>query len=215
MFIKTFLILSLLFLMSIVQIQAQTETNSIQNIQNNKDIEVLKQIPTGLFNVTTIGVLSGSSQNRQVAPFSFQSLMLYQFDEHIVAGLGLGIDFLEETYLPLVIDFRYYLRGTRFSPFVYTQMGYSIPTEKSANQDIINDHYSIWPGPYPQPEDVEPLGGFQLNPGFGIRHMFHSDFGLEISFSYRYQRLNYQYGSSTRLEMDYTRLNIRIGILFQ
>lgn len=201
--------------MSIVQIQAQTETNSIQNTQNNKDIEVLKQIPTGLFNVTTIGVLSGSSQNRQVAPFSFQSLMLYQFDEHIVAGLGLGIDFLEETYLPLVIDFRYYLRGTRFSPFVYTQMGYSIPTEKSASQDIINDHYSIWPGPYPQPEDVEPLGGFQLNPGFGIRHMFHSDFGLEISFSYRYQRLNYQYGSSTRLEMDYTRLNIRIGILFQ
>lgn len=215
MFIKTSLILSLLFLMSIVQIQAQTETNSIQNTQNNKDIEVLKQIPTGLFNVTTIGVLSGSSQNRQVAPFSFQSLMLYQFDEHIVAGLGLGIDFLEETYLPLVIDFRYYLRGTRFSPFVYTQMGYSIPTEKSASQDIINDHYSIWPGPYPQPEDVEPLGGFQLNPGFGIRHMFHSDFGLEISFSYRYQRLNYQYGSSTRLEMDYTRLNIRIGILFQ
>lgn len=207
--------MSLLFLMSIVQIQAQTETNSIQNTQNNKDIEVLKQIPTGLFNVTTIGVLSGSSQNRQVAPFSFQSLMLYQFDEHIVAGLGLGIDFLEETYLPLVIDFRYYLRGTRFSPFVFAQTGYSIPTDKSASQDIINDHYSIWPGPYPQSEDVEPLGGFQLNPGFGIRHMFHSDFGLEISFSYRYQRLNYQYGSSTRLEIDYTRLNIRIGILFQ
>lgn len=207
--------MSLLFLMSIVQIQAQTETNSIQNTQNNKDIEVLKQIPTGLFNVTTIGVLSGSSQNRQVAPFSFQSLMLYQFDEHIVAGLGLGIDFLEETYLPLVIDFRYYLRGTRFSPFVFAQTGYSIPTDKSASQDIVNDHYSIWPGPYPQPEDVEPLGGFQLNPGFGIRHMFHSEFGLEISFSYRYQRLNYQYGSSTRLEIDYTRLNIRIGILFQ
>lgn len=215
MSIKTSLILSLLFLMSIVQIQAQTETNSIQNTQNNKDIEVFKQIPTGLFNVTTIGVLSGSSQNRQVAPFSFQSLMLYQFDEHIVAGLGLGIDFLEETYLPLVIDFRYYLRGTRFSPFVFAQTGYSIPTDKSASQDIINDHYSIWPGPYPQPEDVEPLGGFQLNPGFGIRHMFHSDFGLEISFSYRYQRLNYQYGSSIRLEIDYTRLNIRIGILFQ
>lgn len=201
--------------MSVLHLQAQSKSDSIKNTQNNKDIEVVKQIPDGLFNVTTIGVLSGSSQNQQSAPFSFQSLMLYQFDEHIAAGLGLGVDFLEETYLPLVVDFRYYLRGTRFSPFVFAQTGYSIPTDKSASQEIVNDHYDIWPGPYPQPEDVEPKGGFQINPGFGIRHMFHKDFGLEISFSYRYQRLNYQYSSSTRLEMDYTRLNIRIGILFQ
>ncbi len=215
MSIKTSLILSLLFLTSFLNLQAQTQTESLKITQNNKDTEALKQIPDGLFNATTIGVLSGSSQNRQVAPFSFQSLMLYQFDEHIAAGLGLGVDFLEETYLPLVVDFRYYLRGTRFSPFVFTQAGYSIPTDKSASQDIINDHYNIWPGFYPQPEDVKPQGGFQMNPGFGIRHMFHKEFGLEISFSYRYQRLNYQYSSSTRLEMDYTRLNIRIGILFQ
>lgn len=215
MSIKTPLILSLLFLMSLLQLQAQTETDVSKNTQNDTDIKVQKTIPKGLFNATSIGVLSGSSQNRQVAPFSFQSLMLYQFDEHIAAGLGLGVDFLEETYLPLVVDFRYYLRGTRFSPFVFTQAGYSIPTDKEASWDIINDYYSIWPGPYPQPEDVEPRGGFQLNPGFGIRHMFHSEFGLEISFSYRYQRLNYQYSSSTRLEMDYTRLNIRIGIIFQ
>lgn len=214
MSIKTPFLLSLLLVFSFSFLQAQTQTDSIIITQNNTDIQVVKQVPDGLFNVTTIGVLSGSSQNRQVAPFSFQSLMLYQFDEHIAAGLGLGVDFLEETYLPLVVDFRYYLRGTRFSPFVFAQTGYSIPTDKSASQDIINDHYNIWQG-YPQSEDVEPRGGFQMNPGFGIRHMFHREFGLEISFSYRYQRLNYQYNSSTRLEMDYTRLNIRIGILFQ
>lgn len=215
MSIKMPFLLSLLLVLNSLFLQAQTEVDLLKNTQNNTDTEVFKQIPTGLFNVTTIGVLSGSSQNRQIAPFSFQSLMLYQFDEHIAAGLGLGIDFLEETYLPLVVDFRYYMRGTRFSPFVFAQTGYSIPTDKTASQDIIYDHYSIWPDPYPQPEDVEAQGGFQLNPGFGIRHMFHREFGLEISFSYRYQRLNYQYSSSTRLEMDYTRLNIRIGILFQ
>jgi hypothetical protein len=213
--IKHSFILTLMFLMSFSLLKAQTETILKDNAQNETALKVEHQVPVGMFNVTSIGVLSGSSQNRQSAPFSFQSLMLYQFDENIAAGAGLGIDFLEETYLPLVADFRYYLRGTRFSPFIFAQAGYSIPTDESANQQIINNHYDIWPGPYPQAEDVEPLGGLLMNPGFGIRHMFHSDFGLEISFSYRYQRLNYQYDNNTRLEINYTRLNIRVGILFQ
>lgn len=214
MLIKQSLILSLMLLMSFSMLSAQTATDLSMN-KSEEAVEVLSMVPSGLFNVTSIGVLSGSSQNRQVAPFSFQSLMFYQFDEHIAAGAGLGIDFLEETYIPIVADLRYYLRGTRFSPFIFAQAGYSLPTDKSAGQQIIYDHYSIWPYPYPQPEDVEPQGGFLMNPGFGIRHMFHNDFGMEISFSYRYQRLNYQYNTSTRLEIDYSRLNIRIGILFQ
>ncbi len=197
--------ISLLFILSSSLLKAQ-------------DIPVDKntlEVPKGLFNATSIGVLSGSSQNQQAAPFSFLSLMLYQIDENIAVGAGLGIDFIEESYVPIVADFRYYLRGTRFSPFLFTQAGYSIPTQKSASQEIINAHYDIWPYPYPQAEEVEPLGGFQINPGFGIRHMFHSTFGLEISFAYHFQRLTYQYNSNTRLETDYNRLNIRIGIVFQ
>ncbi|MBN1649947.1 MAG: hypothetical protein JW857_01390 [Bacteroidales bacterium] len=200
-----YVLICLVFLMSI----------SILRAQNSAEINNETQIPRGLFNATSIGVLSGSSQNQQAAPFSFLSLMLYQFDDNFAAGAGLGIDFLEESYIPIVADLRYYLRGTRFSPFLFTQAGYSIPTQKSASQEIINTHYSIWPYPYPQAEDVEPRGGFQINPGFGVRHMFHSTFGLEISFAYHFQRLSYQYNSNTRLETDYNRLNIRIGILFQ
>ncbi len=217
--IKHSLILFLLLLINFSLVQAQTADESLPNVksasQDDSDQQAKSQIPTGIFNVTSIGVLSGSSQNRQAAPFSFLSLMLYQFDENIAAGAGMGLDYLEETYIPIVADFRYYLRETSFSPFLFAQAGYSFPTDNSASQYIINDHYSIWPGPYPQPEDVKPSGGFQINPGFGLRHMFHNEFGLEISFAYHYQRLNYQYNTNTRLEMNYSRLNIRIGILFQ
>jgi len=211
--IKHLLILPVFLLMSFSFLQAQTEIKT--NTKKDKDLKLESPIPVGIFNATSIGVLSGSSQNQQSAPFSFLSLMLYQFDENIAAGAGLGIDFLEETYIPLVADFRYYLRGTRFSPFVFAQAGYSFPTQKSANQDIIYAHYDIWPYPYPQAEAVKPKGGFQINPGFGIRHMFHNEFGLEISFAYHYQRLSYQYSSNTRIETDYNRLNLRIGIIFQ
>jgi hypothetical protein len=168
-----------------------------------------------LYNVSTIGILSGSSSNRQPAPFSFQTLMLFPFDEQLAFGFGLGVDFLEETYMPAVFDFRYYSRKGRFSPFVFAQAGYSFPTEKAANQNVINDNYQLWPNYYPQVEEVKPKGGVLINPGFGVRHMFHPDFGMEISFSYRYQMLNYEYKASSRIEANYNRLNIRIGILFQ
>ena len=217
--IKRSLILSFLLLTSFSLLQAQTEANLTLNTASgntlNSDEKAIDYRLSGMYNVTTIGVLSGSSQNRHSAPLSFLSLMMYPLNDHTAFGAGMGVEFLEETYLPLVADFRYYIRGSRFSPFVFVQSGYNLPTDKEANQYIIDDHYSIWPGPYPQPQDVKPLGGFIINPGFGIRHMFHPDFGLEISFSYRYQKLGYESQSDSRLEVDYNRLNIRIGILFQ
>ena len=211
--IKQAFILSFLFLMSFSFLEAQTDDNSSGETLKDRNQDV--QIQKGLYNSTSIGVLSGSSQNQQKAPFSFQSLMLYQFDKHLAAGVGLGIDFLEETYIPFVADCRYYLRGTRFSPFVYAQAGYSVTTENSADQQIIYNHYDIWPGTYPQPEEIKPQGGILLNSGFRVRHMFHNEFGLEISFAYRFQRLGYKYESNTRIIQDYNRLNIRIGILFR
>lgn len=211
--IKQVFILFILFLMSFSFLEAQTDENSSGATSKDRNQDV--QIQKGLYNLTSIGVLSGSSQNQQKAPFSFQSLMLYQFDTHLAAGAGLGIDFLEETYIPIVADCRYYLRGTRFSPFVYAQAGYAIATQKDADQNVISTHYSIWPWPYPEPDEVKPQGGVLLNSGFGVRHMFHNEFGVEISFAYRFQRLGYKFESNTRIEQDYNRLNIRIGILFR
>jgi len=213
------LILLFVFFMSGISSFAQSETEVTPQTATPRPIQldenIDKPLLSGLYNITTIGVLGGSYQNRQAAPFSFQSLMMLPLNDHFAFGAGLGIEFLEETYMPLVMDLRYYLRGTRFSPFVFVQSGYSISTTKKASQDIIYTHYDIWPGPYPEYTDVNPLGGFLVNPGFGIRHMFHDDFGMELSFSLRRQQLNYKSGERTRIEKDYYRLNFRIGILFK
>ncbi len=190
-----------------IKMQSTAEDNPAESLDNFTFSK--------LYNVSTIGLLSGSSSNRQSAPFSFQTLMLFPLDQQLAFGFGLGVDFLEETYLPAVLDFRYYRRKGRFSPFVFVQAGYSFPTEKAANQNIIDENYQLWTIYYPQAEEVKPKGGVLINPGFGVRYMFHPDFGMEISFSYRYQMLNYEYQPSSRIEANYNRLNIRIGILFQ
>jgi len=169
--IKKTLLLTLVFFSSFSLLIAQTVT--IDGIKDETGKAIRQDYSfIGLYNTTTIGILSGSSQNRQAAPFSFQSLMMYSFNKHIALGAGLGVEFLEETYIPVVADIRYYLRGSRFSPFVFLQSGYSISSDKSANQYVINDHYDIWPGPYPQPEDVTPLGGFIFNPKSYFFHKF-------------------------------------------
>lgn len=206
--------------MSLLQVEAQSEVNlsnktAVTADQNSTEFPANYRL-SGMYNITTLGILSGSSQNSQKAPFSFLSLMMYQLDDHIAFGAGMGVEFLEETYLPIVADLRYYMRRSSFSPFVFFETGYSLPTQSSASQNMVYPMYSsYYPYPYPQPSEMKPQGGFLMNPGFGVRHMFRSDFGFEISFGYRYQQLNYQSSSNSHLEAYYNRLNIRIGILFQ
>lgn len=58
------------------------------------------------YNTTDVGLLLGSSKNNLKAPFSFMSVTGYHITEKLAIGLGIGCDFLEETYIPLVVDLR-------------------------------------------------------------------------------------------------------------
>lgn len=170
----------------------------------------------GLYNNTNVGLLVGSSKNRLKAPFSIMSVTDYHINEKFAVGIGIGADYLEETYIPLVIDIRYYFRTSSFSPYVFLQGGYSIAIEKevkASDNPIIWDMYSTWIMGYPP--TAKPRGGFLFNPGFGIRKMFGNSFGITFSVSYRFQRLNYEASEDNRLEVDYNRMNIRMGIIFK
>ncbi len=177
-----------------------------------KDRIILK----GLFNNTDIGILVGSSKNNLKSPFSFMSVTGYHITKQFAAGIGLGVDFLDETYMPLVVDLRYYFRKSDFSPFIFLQSGYSISTGgdvDAASNPIFWNLFPIWIRGYPP--SVKPKGGFLINPGFGIRKMFSKNFGLTFSVSYRYQRLNYEAEDDIRLELEYNRMNFRVGIIFK
>lgn len=168
----------------------------------------------GYFNITDMGVLIGSPENSRPAPFSFMSVNGWHFTEQIYAGLGIGLEFPSGSYMPLVIDSRYYIRDTGFSPFLSFYGGYALPLDDQGQNSNI-----IWDGPvYPGHEDYEPYvakGGWLLNPGFGIRHMFGENFGVIFAIGYRLQRLYYKAGNDRQLLTDYNRLTVKIGMTFR
>ena len=171
-------------------------------------------------NHTQMGVMIGNSENSQMAPFLLHSSLNYIVDEKIQAGLGLGVEFLKETHLPVFVNFEYRLRNAWFSPFFFLKTGYCFPIEDSRTvyYDVIPEFYylssSIWPGYWYNYEELQAKGGFLFNPGFGFTNMFSQHFGMSFSAGYRFTRLHYTGEQDYRLDVDFNRLTLTLGIIF-
>lgn len=175
-----------------------------------------------MFFRTEIGVLAGNSENSQPAPFSFTGSINFQVAQQFSAGIGVGAEFLKESYLPAFVNLEYRLPSNSYfySPYLFLVAGYEIPLEDSRR--IYYDYYpypqwsSIWPGPGPTQnnEPLEPKGGILVNPGIGYTQLFSSGFGISVAFGYRFHRLKYSGENDYELDIDYNRLSIKLGIIF-
>jgi len=193
------------------------EVDSITNVRAHR----LNSFESGNLNSpyflrTEIGFLVGNADNSQAAPFSFSSSFNYTFNKKMSAGLGLGLEFLKETYLPVFLNFEYRLRNIYSTPYFFLKGGYQVPIEDS--HDIYYDVYpmwsSFWPGPDYYNQNMDPKGGVLINPGLGYQRMFSSGFGMTFAFGYQYHRLHYEGENDYGLDIDYNRLTIKIGIIF-
>lgn len=158
----------------------------------------------GFLNSTDMGVLAGKGEETRDAPFSLHTVNGYLFKNRIFCGAGLGIEFLDVTYVPLFTDFRYHFFNNIISPFLYLQMGYNLPLE--------NEKFD-----YAQ---VKEKGGLLINPGAGIRFSINARTSILISVSYRYQELKsvvkYFWPEEEINRYEYLhRLGIRFGFYFQ
>ncbi len=167
---------------------------------------------------TEIGVLIGNSENSQSAPFSFTSSVNYSIDPHLSVGLGVGIELLKESYLPVFANIEYKFRNPRSTPYLFLKVGYQIPLEES--QAIYNDIYPVWRDYWPGPGygnsqgKMDTRGGFLINQGMGYQRMFSLGFGMSVAFGYQFHRLHYSGENDYGLDIDYNRLTIKLGIIF-
>ncbi len=193
------------------------EVDSISNISTHR----LYKFEDGNKNTpyflrAEIGVLAGNAENSQAAPFSFSSSFNYMFNRKMSAGVGLGLEFLKETYLPVFLNFEYRLRSLYSTPYFFLKGGYQVPIEES--HDVYYDVYpmwsSFWPGPDYYNQNMDPKGGVLINPGLGYQRMFSQGFGMTFAFGYQYHRLHYKGENDYGLDIDYNRLTIKIGIIF-
>lgn len=167
---------------------------------------------------TEIGVLLGNSENSQSAPFSFTTSLNYLINPNFSVGMGLGLEFLKESYLPAFINLEYRLRDSQSTPYLFVKGGYQIPLEES--RAIYYYDYqpwsssSFWPGPDYMQNKMEAKGGFLINPGIGYQRMFSSGFGMSFAFGYQFHRLHFSGDNDYGLDIDYNRLTMKVGIIF-
>lgn len=196
------------------------EQNKIDSIVRPERIRI--QQKNGYFNLTEMGVLAGNSANYKKNPFTLMNINSWKFENGFSAGVGVGVEFFNETYLPVVADFRYFLRSEGALPFVSLQGGYSIPlggtySKKIYAYDPRMVSSIMYPGPTPTVtnEDVSARGGWLLNPSIGIQTPLNDNLALTFSAGYRMMRHRYGKNDSYKLDVDYNRLSLKVGLMFK
>ncbi|MFT3740925.1 MAG: hypothetical protein QM786_19415 [Breznakibacter sp.] len=169
------------------------------------------------FSHTQAGLLIGNPDNEQSAPLVLGTSMNYGFTKKLSAGAGVGVEFLKETYLPVTLNLMYKFRDARFTPFVSVTGGYQIPLEDSriSYSQVVPDYISSsWSGYwYNYQTRLKARGGALVNPAIGFISHSRSGYGFSLSVGYRYHRLNYKGEDSYRLDVDYNRLTVNLGLI--
>lgn len=167
----------------------------------------------GYFNLTEAGILAGNNANKYNAPFSLMDIVGLRFKNGFAAGAGAGVEMMSETYLPVVADFRCYIKHQGINPFFALQGGYSFALDKPDKQFVYN-YTGIWPGSG-NTLDMKAKGGFLVNPSVGISAAANENLTLLFSLGYRVMRHRYDRSDNYKIDIDYNRLSVKIGLLFK
>ncbi|MCX6220509.1 MAG: hypothetical protein NTZ69_05935 [Bacteroidia bacterium] len=191
------------------------EQEKIDSIVQTSKVQIPQK--NGYFNLTEMGVLAGNSANYKKNPFTLMNISSWKFENGFSTGIGVGVEFFNETYLPVVADFRYFIRKAGAMPFVSLQGGYSIPL--GGTYTLLNLYYlssSIYrPTPQPTNIDVSARGGWLVNPAIGIQTPLNENLALTFSAGYRMMRQRYGKNDTYKLDVDYNRLSLKVGLLFK
>ena len=164
------------------------------------------------FNLTEIGVIAGNKENRRPTPFVFGTSMNRIIRGNLSAGMGIGAEFLTETYMPVSLNLMYRLRNNPVTPFAMLQGGYQIPVEDTRTyyQNVVPNWVS-----YLNPvQELKAGGGLFINPSFGILKNYNQGFGISLAFGYRFHRLHYTGEDNYRFDADFNRLSLKLGFIF-
>jgi hypothetical protein len=165
--------------------------------------EVGAGFSSGWVNMTSIGFLAGSQSSDYIAPFSMQNSLGYRNNSGIYTGLLLGLEFIDITHIPMMLDFQYTLRNADISPVLIARAGYMMPSMKE--QEMYSTQYTY-------------SGGVAGAFGVGLKIRTKDIFAWDVNVLYRYMQINYTEANEwqsfyTNDYKDiYNRLELRVGI---
>jgi hypothetical protein len=155
------------------------------------------------------GVLAGAQSSNFDTPFSFNFLGNYTLNTKDIFGLGSGVEYLGQSFMPLFLEYKHLISEKKTAPFIFMRVGKLFHLHGDAEK---TDSY------YPQyniPKSYE--GGFSFTIGTGISWA-KEDSESSLSFAYRnahtsYDELNYN-NQTVTYKNAYNRLEIKFGFRF-
>ena len=153
------------------------------------------------------GFLLGSQNSNPSLPFSFDCLGSYTVSTSNIFGIGAGVEFFEQSYLPVFIEYKRLIFDRKTAPFLFLRGGSLLHGAK-------NDH----DGSYNPNDQINIYkNGVLLTIGTGISWC--SEYSeTYLSFAYRYSaisRIQQDYSQApVTYKNFYNRLEIKFGFKF-
>ncbi len=164
----------------------------------------------GFYSNINVGFLFGGDMETPFPPLSLLFVSGYQFDWGLATGVGLGLDLLTESYMPVIADIRYNFRNSRVSHYVYVQGGYAIAIESPDPYDY--DYYGSYGS------DLKSKGGYLINPGIGFKLNFNERNAFSFGIGYKYSEIYHTYkeynGQEIERTIKYNRVSLSFGYHF-
>ena len=153
----------------------------------------------GYMNITSLGVLIGSTDDTKTAPFSAIMEHNYRFNKNIALGGFHGFEQLNENLMPVGLNLKVMWPAGRSDFFIAFNGGYSISLERPEEQFM-----------------EKASGGVLAGTEAGLFVPVSRNSALVIAFGYRYNELNYRlnddwFGNTDR-HITYNRFSIRLGM---
>lgn len=175
---------------------------------------------SGFYSSVQMFLLKGSMEDTPLPNISMLFTGGYQFNGRLNAGIGIGIDLMEDPYMPVILEIKYIFKDTKVSPFFYINGGYTFALQTTDYEQENYYYYdyssSIYPYPYYDTE-IESHGGFVISPGFGFKINLNNKNAFQLNVGYRYMEVMQSYKDWNGQEIDRTLKYNRLvlGFTFQ
>ncbi|MCX6253156.1 MAG: hypothetical protein NTV31_01620 [Bacteroidia bacterium] len=164
---------------------------------------------SGLGFVLEAGLLVGAQSSDYDAPFSFNFLANVTSNTKDIIGLGSGVEYLGQPFMPLFLEYKRLLSDRKTTPFIFIRGGKLF----HLNGDEQNTD-SYYPQ-YDNPKSYRGGGSFTIGTGISWANEYNETY---LSFAYRnvhtsYSQKNYQSQTAT-YKNSFNRLEIKFGFRF-
>lgn len=154
------------------------------------------------------GFLVGAQRSEYTAPFSFNFIGNYTSNTKNKFGIGSGVEYIGQSYMPLFVEYKHLLSDKKTTPFMFVRGGKLFHLN---GEEQNPDYY------YGYNNTREYSGGFSFTMGTGISWSKDEN-ETYLSFAYRNAQTSYVDTNSSSMKTTYNntlnRLEIKFGFMF-